>query len=92
MVEGFYSEERRGAVRRMLRKLGAQIREQVERGKFAPVTAEQFLVTLVSTCAFPFIARPMLSSVLGLSPRQFDRFITQRRKHLPEFLKRSFRP
>jgi len=92
LVAEFYSSGRGKAARHMLAKLGQQIDEQVEAGRMAPVSAGQFLVTLASTCLFPFAARPMIATVLGLGAKGFDAFIEQRRKELPAFLKRALRP
>lgn len=78
--------------RRVIRKLRQQIDERLEKGTIAPITAEQFLVTVLSSCIFPFAMRPMLTVVLDLGPKGFESFIAQRRKELPEFLKRSLRP
>jgi AcrR family transcriptional regulator len=76
----------------VLPKLREQIAERVAAGTLAPVTAEQFLITCLSCCIFPFAARPLLTVVLNLGPRGFDRFIEQRAQELPEFLKRALQP
>jgi AcrR family transcriptional regulator len=89
LLEDFYSPERRRAARRMVGTLRRQIDEQVKAKKMAPVSAEQFFVTLLSSCVFPFAARPMLSEVLGLGPKELKRFMERRRRDLPAFLKRS---
>jgi AcrR family transcriptional regulator len=89
LVDDFYSSEKRLAARRMVRKLRAQIDDRVKAKKMAPVSAEQFLVTLASSCLFPFAARPMIGEVLGLGPSQVRGFMEQRRRELPAFLKRA---
>jgi TetR/AcrR family transcriptional regulator len=89
MVQGFYSADRRLAVQRLLGTLRRQIDEQVQAKRMAPVSAEQFFVTLVSSCLFPFVARPILAASLGLRPAAIRRFMEQRRTELPEFLKRA---
>ena len=71
-VNDFYSPERRRAARRMVSKLREQIDEQVRKKKMAPISAEQFFVTLASSTMFPFAARPMLTEILGLSQKQFS--------------------
>jgi AcrR family transcriptional regulator len=76
----------------VLPKLRAQIRERVEAGTLAPISAEQFLITCISCCVFPFAARPLLTALLDFGPKGFDRFIEQRKKELPEFLKRALKP
>lgn len=91
VVQDFYSGERRQAARRMVGKLRRQINEHVNAHKGAPVSAEQFFVTLAGSCMFPFVARPMLATVLGLQPIEIKRFMEERRTHLPAFLKRALR-
>ena len=81
-----------GRMRQVLRTLRGQIEVRRAAGTIAPINAEQFLITLLSSCIFPFAARPMLITLLELGPRGFDRFIDQRRKELPEFLKRALKP
>lgn len=89
---GVFSEVVGSAPRRVVRKLQDQIDAGVKAGELAPVGAEQFLVTLLGSCLFPFAARPMIEAVLGLGPKGFDRFVEQRRKELPTFIKRALRP
>jgi len=92
LVDDFYSSERRQATRRMIDKLRAQIDERVKLKKMAPVSAEQFLVTLLSSCQFPFVARPMMMRATGLEPAEFMEFMERRRTELPAFLKRALKP
>jgi hypothetical protein len=42
----------------MIGKLRKQIDEQVNFKRIAPVSVEQFFVTLASSCLFPFVVRP----------------------------------
>jgi len=92
LVDDFYSTERRQAARRMINKLREQIGEQVKGKNVAPVSAEQFLVTLTSSCLFPFAAQPMIAEVLGLGPTGVREFMRRRRTELPAFLKRALQP
>jgi AcrR family transcriptional regulator len=89
LVGDFYSAERRQAARRMIHKLRAQIDERATAKRVAPLSAEQFLVTLAGSCLFPFAARPMLTELLGLGAKAFDGFMDERRRNLPAFLKRA---
>lgn len=78
---------------RVLAKLRRQIAERVDEGTLAPITAEQFLVNIVSLCVFPFAVRPMLSIlVLDDDPEAFARFIEERRRELPGYILRALRP
>jgi AcrR family transcriptional regulator len=89
IVHDFYTVERRKAARRMIGKLREQIDARAKESGTAPVSAEQFLVTLVGSCLFPFAARTMLAEALGMSPTQIQRFMKRRRTELPSFLKKA---
>jgi len=89
LTDDLYSTERRQAARRMVNKVREQIDEQLEGKTVAPVSAEQFLVTLTSSCLFPFAAQPMIAEVLGLGPAGVRAFMKRRRRELPAFLKRA---
>ena len=89
LITEVYSPERRQAARRMIGRLQQQIDAEVAAKRMAPVPAEQFFVTLLGSCLFPFAARPILSEVLGFGPREFRTFMEQRRQELPMFLKRA---
>jgi len=66
----------------LLKTLEKQIDERVRAGT----------INLISLCIFPFAARPMLSIVFGMDDVAFARFIGQRRKTLPEFVRNALRP
>lgn len=92
-VIGLVSSAAQGQIRpRVIGKLRKQIAQRRAAGTIAPITAEQFLVTILSACIFPFAARPILTFLLDLGPKGFERFIEQRRKELPPFLKRALQP
>jgi AcrR family transcriptional regulator len=88
-IDEFFTHERRRAARRMVDKLREQLDAHARKNRTPRVSAEQFLVTLVSSCLFPFAARPMLSGVLGLRRNEFRVFMEKRRTELPAFLKRA---
>jgi TetR/AcrR family transcriptional regulator len=80
-------------IKQVRTKLRRQIAERVDAGTLAPITAEQFLVNVVSLCVFPFAARPMLNIlVLDDDPQAFARFIEERRRELPGYILRALRP
>jgi hypothetical protein len=73
----------------MIDKLREQINDSVTTKTMPPVSAEQFFVTLASSCLFPYAARPMISEFLGLGPTGFREFMERRRTELPAFMKRA---
>ena len=80
------------AVRPALAKLDKQLAAEARAGRMIRISAEQFLVNLLSLCVFPFAARPMLRAALGFDDDDFVRFIAHRRKELPQFIRNALRP
>lgn len=76
----------------VLEKLKQQLDEAAETGRMRRVAPEQFLVNLISLCIFPFAARPMLETVLGMDAGEFDAFVEEREQSLPEFFLGALAP
>jgi len=76
----------------MIDRLQEQIDDLVKGRRVEPVSAEQFLITLVGSCLFPFAARPMICAVLQLDDRGYDRFMKQRAATLAQFFLDALRP
>jgi TetR/AcrR family transcriptional regulator len=75
-----------------LARLGAQIAERVDAGTMRRITPEELLVNLLSLCVFPFLARPLLDTVLGMDEKAIGCFLDARRAELPGFILRALRP
>jgi TetR/AcrR family transcriptional regulator len=65
--------------------LRRQLEELVARGQIRTITPEHFITNLVSLLLFPFVARPLLSVLLGLEGDRFDGFIEERKATLADF-------
>lgn len=79
-------------VRPLFDKLDRQLAEEARGGRMRKINSHQFVVNLLSLCIFPFAARPMLRAALGLDDDGFARFIKQRRKELPQYIRNALRP
>ncbi len=79
-------------VRPLFDKLDRQLAEEARAGRMRKINSHQFVVNLLSLCIFPFAARPMLRAALGLDDDGFARFIKQRRKELPQYIRNALRP
>lgn len=51
-----------------------------------------FFINLLALCLFPFLARPILNEVMGLSGEQFSDLIECRRKSVAEFINSALTP
>lgn len=76
----------------VLAKLRTQIDDRVRGGTMRAIAPEQFMVSLLSLCIFPFAARPLLTALLGGDAASFDRMIAERRETLADFFLAGLRP
>ena len=72
--------------------LARQLRSETRKHDIRAISAEQFIVNLVSLCIFPFAAKPMLCTVLQLDDKGFARFVDDRKRTLPAFFLNALRP
>ena len=72
--------------------LARQLRVESRKGAIRPITAEQFIVNLVSLCIFPFAAKPLVTTMLQLDEAGFARFVEERKRTLPRFFLSALRP
>jgi AcrR family transcriptional regulator len=77
---------------RLFGTLRRQIKERVDAGTMRPISAEDFVVNLLSLCIFPFAARPLLMAIRGLDEAGFGRTMAKRKRDLPEFFLSALRP
>ena len=92
LVEAVVGLQPREIRLRLLRTLRAQIDERVQAGTMRPIRPDQFIVNLLALCIFPFAVRPMLTVILGLDAKEFERFIERRREELAPFFLGALRP
>ena len=76
----------------LLRRLADQLDAAAKAGTIRPIPVRHFLVNLVSLCVFPFLARPLLETALGMDETSFGRFLDERRAELPGFILGALRP
>ncbi len=67
------------------------VEEARSRGAIIDIEPRELLVNMLSLCAHPFVARPMLAHIHGLTDEAFRRMIQKRRRTVPEFIIRSIR-
>ena len=66
-----------------------QVNREVELGNLEHTEPFQIISDIISLCAFPFIAKPMLQLLSGMNEADFKRFIENRKAHVSELLIRG---
>ena len=67
-------------------RLAVQLQEEAELGNIRPISPLQFIISLVSLLAFPFMARPMIIRQEQLTEEGFHAFLEERRQLVPELM------
>lgn len=63
-----------------------QIKEEREKGNTVDLPAEQIMVNIMSLMIFPFIGRPVLKTILDMDEENFEKFIDERHRLLPDYI------
>ena len=92
LVEALMGARVEGFAPQVFVRLAAQIGERVAAGTMRPITADQFVMNLLSLCVFPFAARPMFCAVLQLDADGFAAMIERRREALVPFFLAALKP
>lgn len=71
--------------------LDRQLRRRAEEGTLRSLSAEQFVVNLVSLCVFPFIARSLLEAAMGMEREEFGDLLEERKETVPQFFLNAIR-
>ena len=76
----------------VIEKLDKQLASEARKGHIRRISAQQFIVNLLSLCVFPFAARPMFRAAFDMDDDAFAKLIATRRRELPQFIKSALRP
>ena len=72
--------------------LDRQLAAAARRGEIRAISARHFMLNLIGMVMLPFVMRPAVSVMLGLSREAFDAVIDERRRRVPEFFLAGLRP
>ena len=53
---------------------------EVKKGKIAAISAEHFMVNLISLCNYPLLAKSVIQTVHGLSDSAYRKFLVERKR------------
>ena len=74
----------------MIELLSKQIEEEVKAGKIRMVDPRQLMVSIISLCVFPFVAKPIITGIiLGGEKDKYKIFIEERKSFVKEFIKNA---
>jgi TetR/AcrR family transcriptional regulator len=69
-----------------LSKLRVGLAAEIAAGKMKPITAEHFMMTIMSLCSFPFLAQDIFKSVLEVDNTAYAKLIRERKEVILKLL------
>jgi len=63
-----------------------QLQEAGKQGKINPIDPFHFIANLIGLTVFPFVARPLLQKVTGVTDEQFLAFMQERKELVPKWI------
>jgi TetR/AcrR family transcriptional regulator len=72
--------------RLLLEKFTKQVKEEVSRGSIVPIDGRQLLMNIISLCVYPFVAKPIIKTMMQLDENTFLDLMDQRKKEVYEFI------
>jgi len=71
--------------------LEAQHRKELQQYNITRETIPQFMTTVAAMSVFPFIAKPIIGSIMEKMGYDFDTYIEQRKEYAPEFIMKAIK-
>lgn len=70
----------------------SQVKKEAKKGVIRNIEGMQLLINIMSLCVYPFIARPMIQLLNGLSDEEFDDTMNRRKDEIAEFIFMGINP
>jgi TetR/AcrR family transcriptional regulator len=55
------------------------LQQEIKKGKIAPISAEHFIVNLISLCNYPLLAKSVIQTIHGLTDTAYRKFLLERK-------------
>ncbi len=69
-----------------------QIESEAKAGKIRAFNPVHLLLNIMSLCVFPFIAKPVVTNLVGIPDLMYDQLMQQREKEVIKFVKNALSP
>jgi AcrR family transcriptional regulator len=66
--------------------------EEINAGRIKPVDPSQFLLSILSMCIFPYVARPIACHMMGKDHHAYDALLAQRKPEIMKLIKAMLVP
>lgn len=63
-----------------------QVAKEVNEGVIKPIDGKQLLINIMSLCIYPFVARPIIQTMMTVDETSYYKMAEQRKKEVSEFI------
>ncbi len=63
-----------------------QVAKEVEVGSIKPIEGKQLLINIMSLCIYPFVAKPIIQTMMNVDEPAFYQMTEERKKQVSEFI------
>lgn len=74
------------AERKMRRNLKQELDNEIAEGRITSMSADQFIVCLMSLCSYPLLAKPIIKKVAKIDESGYRKFMLQQKKVILQLL------
>ncbi|MFZ1808501.1 MAG: TetR/AcrR family transcriptional regulator [Cyclobacteriaceae bacterium] len=78
--------------RLMLENFQKEIQQNVQEGKIRPIDGRQLLMNILSICIYPFVAKPIIKTMMQMDENTFVDLMEKRKKDAYEFIINAITP
>lgn len=78
--------------RQLLTIFTEQVNAAVEKKEIIPIDSRQLLMNVMSTCIYPFVAKPIIKTMMQMDENSFAVLMENRKKDLYDFIMKAIRP
>ncbi|MGE7776614.1 TetR/AcrR family transcriptional regulator [Chitinophaga sp. NPDC101104] len=68
------------------------LKEEMDNGRIRRVDPVQLMISVISMCVFPFVAKPLMKAVFKIDDERFKLFIEERKTFVSAFVLSALRP
>lgn len=78
--------------RLMLENFQKEIQQNVDAGKIRPIDGRQLLMNIISICIYPFVAKPIIKTMMQMDENTFLKLMEKRKKEAFDFIINAITP
>lgn len=78
--------------RTMLKHFQKEVQQNVQQGKIRPIDGRQLLMNIISICIYPFVAKPIIKTMMQMDENTFMDLMEKRKNDAYEFIINAIRP